>query len=232
MRVAAAKRRRLMLVFSGMPAPYVKATARPPTTSSAPPRTPHPRMSLCRNARCASHRSGAGKAGHSRALTTARTSSPAPSTAMTREFKGPNTDDVSTGDHFVGAGPTRSARLNGRLRRSAPLTAWATLCPTGAISGGETRHPGARCEGSALALPGLTIEAAPDRRLRVRDCRRRQRRPSSPRDPAERSSPVDNTRAAARAVLVKGAKRRRRSEPLMRASTSPHWGWRWVRATV
>jgi len=56
--------------------------------------------------------------------------------------------------------------------------------------------------------------------------------PSSPRDPAERSSPVDNTRAAARAVLVKGAKRRRRSAPLMRASTSPHWGCRWVRATV
>jgi hypothetical protein len=82
-------------------------------------------------------------------------------TTSNHRARNANTDDVSTGDHFVGAGPTRSARLNGRLRRSAPLTAWATLCPTGAISGGETRHPGARCEGAALALPGLTIEAAP-----------------------------------------------------------------------
>jgi hypothetical protein len=81
-------------------------------------------------------------------------------TTSNNRARNANTDDVSTGDHFVGAGPTRFARLNGRLRRSAPLTAWATLCPTGAISGGETRHPGARCEGAALALPGLTIEAA------------------------------------------------------------------------
>jgi hypothetical protein len=36
-----------------------------------------------------------------------------------------NTNNANTGEHFVGAGPTRSARFIGRLRRSAPLTAWA-----------------------------------------------------------------------------------------------------------
>jgi hypothetical protein len=131
-----------------------------------------------------------------------------------------NTNNANTGEHFVGAGPTRSARLNGRLRRSAPLTAWAAHCPHRGHYRRRDEAPGRTMRGRCPRAPGPHHRSRSDRRTH------------RPETPAERSSPVDNTRAAARAVLVKGAKRRRRREPLMRASTSPHWGWRWVRATV
>lgn len=64
-------------------------------------------------------------------------------------------------------------------------------------------------EGAALALPALTIDAAPSS--------------PPPRDPAERPPPVDKDRGTARADPVKGAQRRRSRGPLTGSSTSSRW---------